>query len=67
MTVSVYAEVRKQMCKTKIRVEKVSLEELKKILPETVLNGNDNPKDNGQNKKGKKQRVAKASKPKSKA
>jgi hypothetical protein len=33
------------MRKTKIRVEKVSLEELKKILPETVLNGNNNPKD----------------------
>ena len=55
------------MRKTKIRVEKVSLEELKKILPETVLNGNDNPKGNQKNKKENKQRVAKTSKPKSKA
>jgi hypothetical protein len=65
MTVSFYIEAKIQMRKTKIRVEKVSLEELKKILPETVLNGNNN--DNQKNKKKNKQRVAKTSKPKSKA
>jgi hypothetical protein len=45
----------------------VSLEELKKILPKAVSNGNDNPKNSEQKKKENKQRVAKASKPKSKA
>jgi hypothetical protein len=65
MTVSFYIEAQIQMRKTKIRVEKVSLEELKKILPETVLNGNNN--DNQKNKKENRQRVAKTSKPKSKA
>jgi hypothetical protein len=63
MTVSFLHRGQKQMRKTKIRVEKVSLEELKKILPETMLNGKDNPKDKQKNK----QRVAKTSKPKSKA
>jgi hypothetical protein len=65
MTVSFLPRGQKQMRKTKIRVEKVSLEELKKILPEAILNGNNN--DNQKNKKENKQRVAKTSKPKSKA
>jgi ArsR family metal-binding transcriptional regulator len=67
MTVSFYIEAKIQMRTTKIRVEKVSLEELKKILPKAVSNGNDNPKNSEQKKKENKQRVAKASKPKSKA
>jgi ArsR family metal-binding transcriptional regulator len=67
MTVSFYIEAKIQMRTTKIRVEKVSLEELKKILPEAVSNGNDNSKNSEQKKKENKQRVAKASKPKSKA
>jgi hypothetical protein len=65
MTVSFYIEAKIQMRKTKIRVEKVSLEELKKILPEAVLNGN--AMVTKKTKRKNKQRVAKASKPKSKA
>jgi hypothetical protein len=53
------------MSKINIRVEKVSLRELKKILPEIALNGNANSKD-GQSKKKNKPMTAKT-KAKSKA
>jgi hypothetical protein len=55
------------MRKPKIRIEKVTLQELKKILPETLLNGNGNPKANKNNTKENKRPVAKTSKPKSKS
>jgi len=51
----------------KIRFATVKLEELKKILPEQVMDGNDNHRGNQKDKKKNKQRVGKTSNPKSKA
>lgn len=56
----------------KTRFQKVSLEELKKILPEQVMDGNENHKNenhtgNRKDKKKNKEPLGKASKLKSKA
>ena len=55
------------MSAAKSRFEQVKLEDLKKILPEQVLNGNDNHKDNHKEKKRGKRQVAETNRPKSKA
>ena len=55
------------MTDAKIRFQKVSLEDLKKILPEQVVDGNHNHRGNQKDKKKNKQRVGKTSKPKAKA
>ena len=51
------------MSAAKSRFEKVSLEDLKKILPEQVVNGNENHR--GGQKDKKKNKQAETSKPKS--
>jgi len=51
------------MSAAKSRFEKVSLEDLKKILPEQVVNGNENHRSGQKDKKKNKQ--AETSKPKS--
>ena len=55
------------MSAAKSRFEQVKLEDLKKILPEQVSNGNDNHKDNHKEKKSGKRQMAEMSRPKSKA
>ena len=52
-----------KMSAAKSRFEKVSLEDLKKILPEQVVNGNENHRSGQKDKKKNKQ--AETSKPKS--
>ena len=51
----------------KTRFPKVSLEELAKVLPKEVLDGNENHRGNQKDKKRNKQQVAKTNKPKSTA
>jgi len=55
------------MTDPKTRFQKVSLEDLKKILPEQVADGNHNHRGNVKDKEKNKQRPAKTSKLKSKA
>ena len=54
------------MTDPKTRFERVKLEELKKILPEQAVDGNENHRGRQKDKKKNKQRVAETSKPKSK-
>jgi hypothetical protein len=55
------------MTDPKTRFQKVSLEDLKKILPEQVADGNHNHRGNQKDKKKNKPQAAKTSKPKSRA
>ena len=55
------------MTDSKTRFEQVKLEELKKILPEQVMDGNDNHRGNQKDKKKNKQRAGETNNSKSKA
>jgi hypothetical protein len=61
-----FEQRQKKMTDPKTRFEKVKLEELKKILPEQVVDGNENHRGRQKDKKKNKQRVAETSTPKSK-
>jgi hypothetical protein len=55
------------MSAAKTRFPKVSLEELAKILPKEVMDGNENHRGNQKRKKKNRQQAANTNKPKSKA
>jgi len=55
------------MSEAKTRFPKVSLADLRKILPEQVVDGSENQRGNLKDKKKNKPQVAKTSKPRAKA